>query len=201
MDWPDGWVEVPLRDPRAAGEAVGGMLAAGVAPAGGVAAAEVIGVLEQFATHAARAAAGGGIALYVPPIRSGRPTLPAAIQIAEVAFPLGAVRDPDVLVARVLARDSGAQFGMLDGAAGVRVDTADAARDAGAHTVARRIEYMLAVPHGGQSRWLSFALTFARDMDRATAESVVGAFDAAMATLRWADPALSRPGPDALDGR
>jgi hypothetical protein len=186
---PDGWSRIPVRDPRAAGETIGTMLAeltAGLA--GPEVAAARTEAAEQFADRLAAAARIRGVELLIPPIRPGRPTPGEAILVAEVTVPEPAADDPEAVVDQVVATKPWIRRGTIDGAPGIRADNADETAHSGVDITegVRRVEYTFAVPDDPHHRWLSFALTAGTGgvtADVVTAQ--VQQFDTAMATLSW----------------
>jgi hypothetical protein len=155
--------------------------------------ARVRRMVEGMAEEARRA---GGLDLYVP--ARARRALAASFVVAEVARPDGvtttAPPDPEAAFAQLAAGRRAGEVGevraVADGLAVrweyVKPPEAEGARDEGAATPSRRVDYVLPVPadHG---RWLAVSHSTAGDGDPRSpyAQALTDLFDALMTTFRW----------------
>jgi hypothetical protein len=146
-------------------------------------------ISEEFGGRVANAARLRGVDLYVPPVDLRTLSTAAMILVAEVLVPRVAASDPERIVDQILDDRPHARRGGLDGAIGVRTDSADhvVVETNGIPVVSRRVEYALAVPGDRDGRWLSIAFTALADgLPEGVIRDQVAEFDASMATLRWA---------------
>jgi hypothetical protein len=142
---------------------------------------------SRFATQIAAARGRNGLDLYVPADPVHRHAGVFAILAAEVAIPTTVPLEPVALVARVAQGNPAARTGVIGGSPAVRIDSASAPEADGEPPRARRVEYVVAVPHDERRRWLSIAFTGlgGPDADPAGTDAAVAGFDQAVAALEW----------------
>lgn len=192
---PPGWVHIPLRE--GAEEAVDAILRPKFADLPrdryGPIEAEL---RKRILAQVAEARRNEGVDLYLPVEQVHGVTIAAGVVVGLLAF--STVETPaaeDVLVA--LAADApGARLAEVDGAGAVRtervlpadpaVDPADPDADPARAFGSRRVDYVVALPGGGD-RWISISFSTLGDGDPAgaVADLLVDLFDAVVGTWRW----------------
>ena len=104
-------------------------------------------VAVRFATQIAAARGRSGLDMYLPADPVHRHTGAFAILAAEVAIPTTVPLDPVELVTKVAAGNPAARTGVIGGSPAVRIDNASVLDADGEPPRARRVEYIVAVPH------------------------------------------------------
>jgi hypothetical protein len=142
---------------------------------------------SRFALQIAAARGRSGLDLYIPADPAHRHAGAFVVLAAEVTIPTSAPLNPVDLVVKVAAGNPAARTGVIGGSPAVRIDNAAVLDADGQEPANRRVEYIVAVPHDAQNRWLSLALTAAGGANAGAADvdRVVAGFDQAVAALEW----------------
>jgi hypothetical protein len=144
--------------------------------------------MEQRLTGAARKARqAGGIDLYLPVEPVHGTAVPASFIVAAGTPSAGGPVDCGQVIGRLLADRDDAEPVVVDGAAGVRLESTAAPDTAhGIRVESLRVDYIVPLPGSG-SRWLiiTFSTSGDGDPDGEFAKLLTQLFDSIMLTFRW----------------
>ncbi|MEU0121574.1 hypothetical protein ABZ114_07760 [Streptomyces albidoflavus] len=137
-----------------------------------------------------RAAAKGGMTLYLPTERLHGVALPVSI-IASEPIEIPRVRPgsgPEAVLLALASQTPGAKLRELDDTAALRSERdvpADTAR--GIDVAHRQVEYVVPIPDSAPDQYLTFSFSalIAPGSDPAFYDTLVELFDAVMSTFRW----------------
>jgi hypothetical protein len=187
---PPGWRRIPLRSGtrkaiREIAEQALSRLPGHMSP--DQAAPHRIRMEQRLAETARKARQAGGIDLYLPvePVH-GTP-VPASFVVAAGTPPAPGPVDCGQVIGRLLADRDDAEPVVVDGAAGVRLESTAAPDPAhGIGVESLRVDYIVPLPGSG-SRWLiiTFSTPGNGDPNGEFAKLLAQLFDAIMLTFRW----------------
>ncbi|MBT2399778.1 hypothetical protein [Streptomyces sp. ISL-100] len=145
-------------------------------------------LLKQLKRVVKQARKAGGLTLYLPVERIHGSLIAASFVVSEVLSGPGGNPRSDEVLTHLLSGAANSEPIAVDGAEGIRTDrVAPPAPEREVEYPSRRIDYVLPVPRGTTSQWVTVCFSTISDVDPLGefAEVLVELFDAVMTTFRW----------------